>query len=97
MPVLRHIVEKFAQVGVSSISQGDGSENVPILRVLNLEGNPRTDVRLAGDEEWYEYNAAADPLSLKPVSTRYFPLACKRLSAMWAGTGKPARKQWPYS
>jgi DNA repair protein SbcC/Rad50 len=47
MPVLRHIVEKFAQVGVSSKSQDNGSERVPILRVLNLEGNPRTDVRLA--------------------------------------------------
>jgi DNA repair protein SbcC/Rad50 len=47
MPVLRHIVEKFAQVGVGSTPQDDKSESVPILRVLNLEGNPRTDVKLA--------------------------------------------------
>jgi hypothetical protein len=42
-PVLRHIVEKFARVG--HIEAGSSKEN-PLLKVIDLEGNPRSGIRV---------------------------------------------------
>ena len=45
-PVLRHMVEKFAQIGVIASGNIGVSQEGPTLRVLGLDGNPRTGISL---------------------------------------------------
>ena len=54
-PVLRHIVEKFARVGRK---ESGSSKETPILKVISLEGNPRSGIHVVTSG-----NAQADLLN----------------------------------